>query len=402
MGDAKPDRYDQDDRGYSFIDGFICSAHVIDQALLGTLEQAPFTACCACGRTDQTGVALDALAGRVKEAIDYFWEPGFYGHDYELDGQATSTQDVLANICSGAFTDEESDKIVGRIEEAIDEASEHSGWLHNRQFRLEWSWELFSHNVRYTNRFVFLPEGTGTSRNPATHSTAEFLHELTTYTHGDLNMVHRVEAGTSMFRGRLSGPGSTFDHNAKELGPAPAEKTSANRMSAVGVSLFYGSDDPQGAIAEIAGHGTDSTAIVAEFKTARALFILDLTRTPPNPGSVFDAEKRPAIAMRSFLTTFVANVTRPVIPDGREHVEYAPTQVMTEYIRFMSGTLVDGIALPSKPGKGTKTYVIFAGPKEVADEPGEAEHWLTLAPDAITTYDIERSYTGHARNAPPI
>lgn len=170
-------------------------------------------------------------------------------------------------------------------------------------------------------------------------------------------------------------------------------------MSPAGVSLFYGSDDPQGAIAEIAGHGTGSTAIVAEFKTTRALFILDLTTTPPLPGSVFDADKRPAIAMRSFLATFVANVTRPVIPDGREHVEYAPTQVITEYIRFMSRTPVNGIALPSKPGKGTKTYVIFAGPAEVADEPGQDESWLTLNPGAITTYDIERSYAGHARKA---
>lgn len=402
MGGAKRDLEDETERGYARIDGFVCSEHVLDPVLRDSVELHQHQQCVACSSTDQPLLSLDALAGVVKEAIDYFWEAGYYyGHDYELDGQATSTRDVLDNICQGAFTEETADQIVGRIEKSIDEVTGHGGWLYDRQLELEWSWDLFSHNVRHTNRFVFLPAGSGNSINPAPHSSAKFLDGLMIYTHGELSMLERVEAGTSIFRGRLAGTAASFDHNAKELGPPPADKAAANRMSAVGVSLFYGSDDPQGAIAEIAGHGTDSTAIVAEFKTTRELCILDLTSTPPHPGSVFDASKRAAIAMRGFLETFVKKVTRPVIPDGREHVEYAPTQVVTEYIRFMSRTHVDGIALPSKPGKGLKTYVLFAGPEGVADEPAKGDPWLTLDPNAITIYDIERSYTGHARTSQP-
>lgn len=174
MGGARQDRYEQVARGYSHIDGFVCSAHVIDPVLLSSLDTHPPATCEACDRTDQSVVSLDALAGGVKDAIDYFWEPGYFGHDYERDGSATSTRDVLENICGDAFTKEASAKIISRIETAIDAVSAKSGWLHDRQSVLKWSWELFSHNVRYTNRFVFAPEGTKTSTDPAPHSTAEW------------------------------------------------------------------------------------------------------------------------------------------------------------------------------------------------------------------------------------
>lgn len=36
---------------------------------------------------------------------------------------------------------------------------------------------------------------------------------------------------------------------------------------------------------------------------------------------------------------------------------------------------------------------------DALDKPGQDESWLTLNPGAITTYDIERSYAGHARKA---
>ncbi len=169
-------------------------------------------------------------------------------------------------------------------------------------------------------------------------------------------------------------------------------------MSAVGVSLFYGSEDAQTAIAEIAGHGVAPIAVIGEFRTARALHILDLTATPAMPGSIFDPDMRHEIAMQRFVGTFVEKVTIPVIPDGREHLEYAPTQVLTDYIRWMSTSLVDGIALPSATNPGKKTYVLFSGPDEVGDEAKKSEHHvLTLAPEDVAYYDVRRSYEGIAR-----
>lgn len=40
-----------------------------------------------------------------------------------------------------------------------------------------------------------------------------------------------------------------------------------------------------------------------------------------------------------FLREFVKSITLPVVHDGREHIEYVPTQVLTEYFRQQVTTL---------------------------------------------------------------
>jgi hypothetical protein len=55
-----------------------------------------------------------------------------------------------------------------------------------------------------------------------------------------------------------------------------------------------------------------------------------------------------------------------VIPDGRQHIEYTPTQVLTEYLRWMPENRIDGIALPSAQ-TGEKTHVLFFDSKAFAD-----------------------------------
>lgn len=400
MGRAKQWE-EQEERGFAYIDGSVCTTHIVDDVLLTNLDEQPPAVCVVCGSNDLPVVSLDAIGDEVKKAIDYFWEPGYYGHGYEFGGHQNDTGDVVQDVCAGAFADNVYYEITARIERAIDAISGNSGWLWNRQQELGWSWDLYSDNVRRTNRFVFPQAGIGSVGHPALDHTATFLDQMMTYVHGDLNLVQRVGPGANIFRGRLAEAETEFAHNATELGPPPSTKAAANRMSAAGISLFYGCEDPQTAIAEIAGHGPKPLAVVGEFKSTRALFILDLTCPPPHPGSVFDPDKRPAITMWQFLRTFVEKVTKPVIPDGREHVEYAPTQVLTEYIRYMSRTQVDGIALPSGPGGGKKTYVLFAGPSEVSDAPGQSGHWLILAGDAIAIYDVDRAYAGRLRRQVP-
>jgi RES domain len=55
-----------------------------------------------------------------------------------------------------------------------------------------------------------------------------------------------------------------------------------------------------------------------------------------------------------------------VIPDGRQHIEYTPTQVLTEYLRWMPENRIDGIARPSAQ-TGEKTHVLFFDSKAFAD-----------------------------------
>jgi hypothetical protein len=64
----------------------------------------------------------------------------------------------------------------------------------------------------------------------------------------------------------------------------------------------------------------------------------------------------------AFLRRFVEGLTLPVVLDGREHIEYVPTQVFTEYLRYSFPALLDGLVFPSVQGPGCNC-VIFCGPR---------------------------------------
>jgi hypothetical protein len=60
---------------------------------------------------------------------------------------------------------------------------------------------------------------------------------------------------------------------------------------------------------------------------------------------------------------FVKSISAPVVHDGGEHVEYGPTQVLTEYFRNQvstpEGSRLDGIVYPSARRHGGKSLVAF-------------------------------------------
>ena len=159
---------------------------------------------------------------------------------------------------------------------------------------------------------------------------------------------------------------------------------------------MYASADPQTAIAEIAGHGVEPFAITGQFDSVRTLFILDLTKRPDlsKAGSLFDSSCWDRLRMIMFFDGFVEHITRPVIPDGRQHIEYTPTQVVTEYLRWTSPHPLDGIALPSAQ-TGEKTYVFFCGTEGIVDEHiDRTGAMFRFIPNGTGVYRVERSYRG--------
>ncbi len=74
----------------------------------------------------------------------------------------------------------------------------------------------------------------------------------------------------------------------------------------------------------------------------------------------------------AFLRAFAYDLTRPVDKDQREHVEYVPSQVVTEYFRFRfrdhGGHPVCGILYPSAALDGGRSCVLFAGHEDFTDD----------------------------------
>ncbi len=162
--------------------------------------------------------------------------------------------------------------------------------------------------------------------------------------------------------------------------------------------MFYASAAPETAIKEIAAHGLYNYARIGTFKNQRPLKVLDLTSVPRRP-SPFDMENRSKDGLLEFFRDFGRNVTQPVIPDGREHIDYVPTQVVTEFFRWAPEQELDGIKLKSAQD-GEDTFVLFFSEEDVADE-GRSQKTsphielddpptFTLDPRTVKTYEVKR------------
>ena len=167
--------------------------------------------------------------------------------------------------------------------------------------------------------------------------------------------------GVIFFRVRVD-DASKSHATAADLGPPPREKaTRANRMSPAGIVMFYGAFDRKTAIWET--WDFKQTVWIAQFRSLRALRLLDLSQLPGIP-SIYDQDHREEIAELTFLHDFVEDLVKPIEQDGREHIDYVPTQVVTEYFRhrfrMKEGEPLDGICeiLPSSLGQSASKSVL--------------------------------------------
>ncbi len=209
----------------------------------------------------------------------------------------------------------------------------------------------------------------------------------------DENLIRTLDTTAVLFRVRLHGPEENCA-DWKALGPPPSKRAPSNRMSPAGISMFYASTDQQTARAEakaILRAATGLRMTSAAWFLTRPLRLLDLCGIPTIPSFWFTP--RDERDRTRFLHAFTADISKSVIHDGREHIEYVPTQILTEYFRdeFQTndGEHLDGILYPSAQRKGGKNVVIFAGQDDLVPA---AERRLLHNPPllALDTTSIKR------------
>ena len=131
-------------------------------------------------------------------------------------------------------------------------------------------------------------------------------------------------------------------------------------MSPAGISMFYASFDKKTLMRECVGDGS-SVMIVGKFKTKKSLRVIDLTMIP---ATSFWMERWQE---NRFLHQFDEEVTKPVNPEDKNHLQYIPTQVITEYFRYMfrdaKGLPIDGLIYGSSKTK-ERNIVLFCNQRE--------------------------------------
>ena len=315
---------------------------------------------------------INTFFGRAVEQLPYESREGGY------QGWHVNTYELLFEEI-GLDLPRDSD---GRLERALLDRIDDEAWCEFDWLQLEYHedlqsyWDSFSRAVKHGRRFFFHKIGRGDDHDPIARSLNEFLSALG-HLLDESGLVRTWPGGYRLYRARARQPGVRFE-TAAELGPPPADVANqSNRMNPPGIPVLYAAESHRLAGAETSG----GLLSVGRFIAQRPLRMLDLADLPPVPGFFSDAP-RIEVQGLAFLHSFAEQIAAPVARDDRVHVDYIPTQVLTEFLRDFrfEGGPIDGIRYPSAtPVKGAN-MVLFADQDSVYG-PGVArgkKAWLRL------------------------
>ena len=220
---------------------------------------------------------------------------------------------------------------------------------------LDWAWLNFEKVVTYESRFNFL-----TVRSPH-FDIGKVLSGI-----GELvkskKLVCRISEGHRIYRARVLGAADTWNpDDPKELGAPPRDKASAGRMNAAGIPYLYTAFDEETALNEVLPRDgcRPVNVVLAKFETTKQLCVLDLTDNVPRRPSAFDDKAPLPEDPMYFLAHFAADISLPVSKDSLEHIQYAPTQVISEY--FAQVFAPDGPDFPKLDGLKFRSAKCFDG-----------------------------------------
>ena len=416
MGFAKHQATFQQERGWSSIDKFVCSDCLSDPDLQAVVVEKgdDDEPCSYCGRSPSC--PADELMEAINAGVRSEWEDASEAGLF-WDGREGGYQGVEVIDSYDFFHDvvdpfENEDLRADVVDAYFSQGTE---WVRRQFWRIPDhevlldGWEAFCSTVKHKSRFMFLADPSALKSYGDDHvPPGRFLNEL-----GQLvlrlGLVVPLPAQTRFYRARLHKPGDTITLPGGLAAPRREHAKYSNRMSPVGIPMFYGATDLNTCVAEL-GHDpssgpTECTAGI--FETGRPLRVLDLTRIPRTPGLFAPPselkDERPRLR---FLNGFTRDVSRPVKKDELAHVEYAPTQIVTEYVRRVlrcqDGAEIEGVIYSSAAHPGGTCCVLFVNNEQTCSlhpawekktqrtlfGPGPFKFHLALDPSSVVTFSL--------------
>ncbi len=386
---------------YRSNDEFVCGECFGDQGMKDFCSNhAERTECDFCDATGDEPIAapLDEVIDHIKATIyRYYDDPANSGLPYESaeggwQGQTWCTYEIFDELGLDFPQDVDS-----RLHNAISNGLDNDLWSEAEPYalsptqQLKFSWERFCEMVKHQRRYFFLHEEKKKKQwpnNDELYSPAEILRAIFSFAERAGAFVP-LSASTALYRARWQDKGKHYV-TAGTLGPPPVDHAiKTNRMSPPGVVMTYAAEDRDTALAETAD--APGTYAVGKFVNDRELLILDLTRLPEVP-SVFAelpdtmGDPRPQLG---FLHSISRDISRPIARDDRVHVEYVPTQIVTEYVRTavkIGKRKIDGIRYNSSRLHAATALVLFADQSNLILDKDERpdfyrtdDRWLRLA-----------------------
>lgn len=227
-----------------------------------------------------------------------------------------------------------------------------------------YAWEEFSKLVKFKCRYMFLKheKREGIFRTERI-LISKILNRLAS-SFKSIDLFTTLGKGTVLYRARYYGGKHIFPLELSQLAPPPGERASNSRMSPAGISMFYVAKELETAYDEIGLKKGDQSAL-AKFVLKQDLVLIDLTKIPAIP-SIF-SELRNLRDEIIFLHDFLKDFTKPIHKDGREHIEYVPTQIVSEFCKYnvkFKRKPIAGFIYPSATTKNGTSYCLFLSRKD--------------------------------------
>lgn len=357
-------------RGFGIVDGAVCSGCVSDDGIIDFISKnATEHACDFCGQSGAGPVAVDAdsvvdLVSRSIKAEYNLVEDELLFDEGDYQGTYYETGELLEWELDHPLGD-------GLFAEAVKRAAREQYWC-RRDYHfggpdehLISSWRDFADSVKYESRYLFIwgpidRESDEEWVSGERRLRGRVLLRETGRLIDRLGLVRTLPEGTDLMRVRRPRHGSRCS-TARQLGSPSKDKATSSRMSPAGIPLFYGAFDEETALAETHRNSEDRDTVLATFCTSRDCRVVDLAQLPNMP-SLFDDERRQDRWPLRFLYAFRKQIIVPIVPDDRVHIDYVPTQIVTEYLRLWfpaDGEDVDGVIFPSSRRQGGLCVAMF-------------------------------------------
>lgn len=367
-------------------DKFVCYRCVNDDFLKNHIkENADEIACSYCERRykKHSSISLRDLIALVRIGLNFDWsnlnnegvsydnEDGVYntevvdGYDIFLSTEGEELGDIteVENLRQDIYN------TLGDQKQYV-----RRGWdVGDQTDHYRWGWELFVETILHRSRYVFLHDN-GKPSSDDEIMPSRFLFELSDLIKKQIRetkLTTIVDNDVRIFRARQD---SKYHSTAQQLGAPPNQyATQPNRMSPAGISMFYGAFDKTTTLLEVVNprHKTDKKVSIGKFLPTRPLVFLDLSKLPEMP-SIFDEDNHGKIHPLRFFYSFVRDLVKPIDNEQTKHIEYVPTQVITEFFRHIytlkGGKKLDGMIYNSSRKRGKKACVIFCGSANARDE----------------------------------
>lgn len=344
--------------------------------------------CTYCGKTDVSAVSIWAVGQRIKHCLEKFYGKAAeqLPHDSSDGGyirETKTTEEILFWETGLELPFDSDSRLKSDILNIVgsDEAWCDYNWLaDDLDEHLKTRWDDFCSFIKHKRRFFFSHLGGSNSGHHDDCSIGGFLTELARLIE-NLGLLIEKDIGFSTYRARPRDIDKSYQRPS-ELGPPPAEKAiTPNRMSPPGIPVFYAAESEDLAVAEI----RDRLFSLGRFTTNRKIKVMNLADLPETPGFFSERSREERLGL-IFLHRFGIEITKAIARDERIHLDYVPTQVISEFFRdfeFNDGR-IDGIRYSSALGINGANVVFFATQEDVigaipqADLPYGHAPWLKL------------------------